>query len=152
MRKLFLLLLVCSAPVHCAQSARFKVPAQQDCLARTIYHESRGKTEPYDAKLQIGKLVLRRADTEHFPDSICGVVKQSKQFEWVGKGVGVKEYDAWIESVALASLLLRFNNYVPDKTNGALFFHLHRPPWMRGKVRHSIRIGSHEFVAIRIPK
>jgi spore germination cell wall hydrolase CwlJ-like protein len=44
------------------------------CLALNIYHEARG--EPVSGQCAVGHVVMNRVSDNHYPDSICGVVKQ----------------------------------------------------------------------------
>lgn len=53
------------------------------CLSSVIHHEARG--EPFDGKVAVASVVLNRVDDPRFPDTVCEVVKQPKQFSWVGK-------------------------------------------------------------------
>ena len=54
------------------------VVTELDCLASAIYHEARG--ESTKSQLAIGQVVLNRTNSRHFPDNICKVVFQPKQF------------------------------------------------------------------------
>ena len=53
------------------------------CLSSTIHHEAGG--EPYAGKVAVASVVLNRVDNPRFPNTVCGVVKQPRQFSWVGK-------------------------------------------------------------------
>jgi spore germination cell wall hydrolase CwlJ-like protein len=57
------------------------------CLALNIYHEVRG--EPMSDQYALGHVVMNRVSDNHYPDLICGVVKQGGavkryrcQFSW----------------------------------------------------------------------
>lgn len=49
-------------------------------LALNMYHEARG--EGRDAMQLVGEVTLNRVENKHFPDSVCGVVYQRRQFSW----------------------------------------------------------------------
>lgn len=53
------------------------------CMSSVIHHEARG--EPYAGKVAVASVVLNRKDDPRFPNTICGVVKQPRQFSWVNK-------------------------------------------------------------------
>ena len=53
-------------------------------LANLIYCEAGG--EPYDGKVAVGSVVINRVLSGAFPDTVVGVVYQSKQFSPVGSG------------------------------------------------------------------
>ena len=129
------------------ESSKYNINRQQACLAKTIYHESRGESPAHG--VQTAMLVIRRTHSPNFPSTICKVVAQPGQFQWVGRKMTVRERDAWVQSMALASLSLRYSRSINDLTNGALYFHRTRPTWMRGKVAHSVRLGKHEYVALK---
>lgn len=53
------------------------------CLAANVYHEARG--EPYAGKILVARTVLNRVYSNKYPDSVCSVVFQKKQFSWTLK-------------------------------------------------------------------
>src|SRR3546814_1142084 len=58
--------------------------AAHDCLAATIYHESRA--EPLEGQLAVAEVVINRTQSPSFRRTICGVVTQPKQFSFVRNG------------------------------------------------------------------
>ena len=52
--------------------------ADKECLARAMYFESNRTDE--DGMLAVGTVVMNRLDNAKYPDSICGVVGQKRQF------------------------------------------------------------------------
>lgn len=50
------------------------------CLVCNCFHESRG--EPGDGQVAVARVVLSRVMSSSYPNSVCGVVHQSKQFSW----------------------------------------------------------------------
>jgi len=95
------------------------------CLAAAIYFEA--GNQPVDGKYAVGQVILNRVRSRHYPDTVCGVVKQRKQFSfyWDGKRETVKrnhlEQEQWeISSTVAYSLLYAV---VPDRTGGATFYH-----------------------------
>lgn len=53
------------------------------CLSSVIHHEARG--EPFKGQVAVAQVVLNRVKSPHFPNTICKVVKQRKQFSWYPK-------------------------------------------------------------------
>ncbi|MBO6633560.1 cell wall hydrolase [Parvibaculum sp.] len=47
---------------------------ERRCLAAGIYFEARGETT--EGQLAVARVILNRVGSEHYPDSICGVVYQ----------------------------------------------------------------------------
>jgi N-acetylmuramoyl-L-alanine amidase len=133
-------------------SAETKTEIDQDlhCLALNIYHEAR--SEPESGQIAVARVTLNRVESEAFPESICGVVKQGGQrlhrcqFSWWcdGKPDDPKEQKAWKRSLEIGQRVLA--DEVPDPTDGALYYHTDyvSPKWSRHFER-TTRIGRHLF-------
>lgn len=50
------------------------------CLSSVIHHEARG--ESFEGQVAVASVVLNRVESSRFPNTVCGVVKQPKQFSW----------------------------------------------------------------------
>ena len=62
----------------------FKAEADEvNCLALNIYHEARN--QPFMGKLAVGYVTLNRVNSDEFPNTICGVVKQGLKSKWFKK-------------------------------------------------------------------
>lgn len=83
-----------------------EISAEEDCLAKNIYFEARNQS--FDGQLAVAEVVLNRVSSDKFPDSICGVVWQEKQFSWThdGKSDNPKEREAWKKAKSLANAIL----------------------------------------------
>jgi spore germination cell wall hydrolase CwlJ-like protein len=117
-----------------------------NCLAMNIYHESRG--EDVIGQVAVAHVTLNRMNHEYFPDSICDVVYEHRQFSWTQDGLSDYPHDhqSWIESIDIAMLVL--NNEVEDPTNGALFYHANwvNPSWARHhNIEMALEHGVHVF-------
>ena len=55
-----------------------------DCLAGAIYFEA--KSESLAGQLAVGRVIVARTASGHFPSSYCGVVLQHSQFSFVRGG------------------------------------------------------------------
>ena len=117
------------------------------CAAQNVYFESRG--EPDLGQLAVTQVVLNRMESPRWPDSICGVVWQDKQFSWTHDGksdtinVGNKlNRLAWMKSVFYAVMAMIEN----DVTNGATHYHSTsvKPYWTDSMMQTAI-IGNHIF-------
>ncbi|ODR95198.1 hypothetical protein AUC70_05720 [Methyloceanibacter stevinii] len=51
---------------------------ERECLVRAMYFESNRSS--YDGSMAVGTVVMNRLESERFPNTICGVVGQHKQF------------------------------------------------------------------------
>jgi len=117
-----------------------------ECLTQTIYFESRG--EPIAGQLAVGLVTINRKNSDLFPDTICGVIRQRTpvcQYSWYcdGKSDTVPANKEGKLARALAVGLLTSN--VEDITKGALFFHADyiNPGWTN--LEKTIEIGAHVF-------
>lgn len=54
------------------------------CLALTIYYEARD--QPLAGQLAVAEVVLNRVESKRYPDDICSVVWQEKQFSFTHDG------------------------------------------------------------------
>lgn len=123
------------------------------CLARTIYWEARG--ERVADMEAVANVVMNRLSHEEFPDTVCGVVKQGSeqgncQFSWWCDG---RSDDAQAEKAyAVAKEVARraLNGQLPDRTDGALFFHNRRvsPSWGE-KFMQTAEIGEFMFYKLQ---
>jgi spore germination cell wall hydrolase CwlJ-like protein len=126
-----------------------------ECLALNIYHESRG--EPYQGQLGVAYVTMNRVVNPNYPDTVCEVVFQYKQFSWTHDTRSDRPDDriAWDKSVAVADYVYKNYYYFmeiargsPDVTRGALYFYAPdqaNPDWAREMVA-TATIGRHIFL------
>ena len=55
-------------------------PEQHECLALNVYHEARG--EVIEGQIAVAHVTLNRVNHSYFPETICDVVYQNRQFSW----------------------------------------------------------------------
>lgn len=82
------------------------------CLAMNIYHEARGETEK--GKLAVAAVTMNRVKAKYYPDTVCEVVWQRKQFSWTGlklKYHAVKDTQAWVNAIEIAQLFIDGGNW-----------------------------------------
>lgn len=119
-------------------------PQQHECLAMNIYHEARG--EVIEGQIAVGHVTLNRAAHSAFPESICDVVYQNKQFSWTFtiKDHTPKEEKSWTQAKTLARDIMIGNTV--DPTNGATFYHANYVnPYWANQMDVSKVIGLHVF-------
>ena len=133
-----------------------RAAAQTRCLSLAIYHEARG--EPAEGQNAVGRVILNRAASRYYPDSICGVVYQNStwlnrcQFSFAcdGKPDQAGNMRAWAAAIAMAERLL-----CRDACGGVAISadlirstHYHadyvRPSWSK-KLQRTGQIGGHVF-------
>jgi len=139
----------------------FTSPAQAthledvQCLAENIYFEAR--SESTAGRVAVALVTLNRVEHTNFPDTVCGVVKQTKyypsgridlhscQFSWYCDGKSDEPTEnCWEEILTLASVMLGWES--SDVTDGALWYHSKKvnPTWADHYVK-TISIDNHIF-------
>ena len=73
---------------------------QENCLAQTIYHESRGSS--INEQRDIAKLVINRTKHNAFPKTICSVITQKNQFKWVKHKLKINDKKSWEQAKTIA--------------------------------------------------
>ena len=114
------------------------------CGAQNIYHESRGESSW--GQIAVANVVRNRVASEHYPNTICEVVWQSKQFSWTDDEISdePKNRKAFVKAVWL-HLIANMKN---DITDGATNFYAHKkvtPSWASEKEVVAL-IGNHTFL------
>ena len=108
------------------------------CLAQNIYFEA--GNQPFAGKLAVANVTLNRVADLQFPETVCEVVYQTKeykmswtgemipkrgmcQFSWYcdGKSDEPKDSKTWLNSLWIADLVL--SSHYPDITEGSLWYH-----------------------------
>jgi N-acetylmuramoyl-L-alanine amidase len=115
-----------------------------NCLALNIYHESRGETTM--GQIAVAHVTLNRVADKRWPDNICDVVYQPKQFSWTHmiNNKTPKSDHNWEVSQSIASDVM--DGVDEDNTYGAVYYHAKRanPIWNR-KLTITTKIGAHIF-------
>lgn len=103
-----------------------------ECMALNIYHEARD--QPLLGQQLVGQVTFNRMMHKGFPSTICGVVRQHKQFSWThdGKSDHPTNIKAYKEAYLIAISFLVLNQHV-DITNYHLILNYHatyvKPNW-----------------------
>jgi N-acetylmuramoyl-L-alanine amidase len=120
---------------------------QVEVLALNMYHEARG--EGSDPMKLVGEVTLNRVDHPRYPNTVCEVVYQRKQFSWTHtqKDHTPYETEVWEEALEIAEGLLndeidRFNNGATHFLNPTIVRKL--PSWV-DKFEQVGKLGNHVF-------
>lgn len=113
---------------------------ERECLERAIYFESNRSSE--EGLLAVATVVMNRAESDQFPDTICGVVGQKNQF---APGVltrhmpreKVPDIQAATEKVLLG--------YRHDELDNAMFFHMAGLTFPYDNMHYKIVAGGNAF-------
>mgnify|MGYP003576829674 CR=1 FL=1 len=147
------------APVPAAMSDRVRrarrgyhlAAADQKCLATAIYFEARG--EPTRGQAAVAKVILTRAATPGFPDTVCGVVYQNAkrrnacQFSFAcdGKTDRIVERKAWATAQRVAREVTRGWWTLADVGDATHYHATYVKPRWASKMRRLASIGRHIF-------
>ena len=118
---------------------------EANCLATAVYFESKG--EPLEGQLAVAQVVLNRAVSGRYPTTLCGVVKQHKQFSFVRAGMFPRldaNCPAWRKARAIARIAQQ--HLVAALPRDVLWYHANyvSPRWREALIRVE-QIGAHIF-------
>jgi spore germination cell wall hydrolase CwlJ-like protein len=116
---------------------------QTYCMAEAVYHEARG--EPAIGQVAVAHVIMNRAESDAYPDTVCDVIRQPYQFSYdpdSGIYYGSDEWESALEAAVFAKL-----GIVSDPTSGALHYYAHnkvRPSWA-DSFKVALIINNHTF-------
>ncbi len=121
-------------------------PGQElGCLALNIYHEGRG--EARQGQVAIAAVTMNRVNSKYYPDTVCEVVWQRKQFSWThvaSKFHSVTDQEAWRQSLALAQAFLD-GGKVTEVGNATHYHASSVQPYWASEDKLVARVGNHYF-------
>jgi spore germination cell wall hydrolase CwlJ-like protein len=147
-----------------ADNQRVKTPAErlglvdeksraksEKCLTEVIYFEARG--EAVRGQIAVAQVVLNRAFSGKYPDTVCGVVYQNKhrhlacQFTFAcdNNADVVKEPDMWDRAKKIAKAMLDGQLWLPEVAKST-HYHAYwvRPSWV-SEMKRMYKTGVHTF-------
>jgi len=128
------------------------------CLALNLYFEAR--SESLAGQLAVGFSTMNRVADEHYPDTVCEVVKQAKYNEWSKDPIRHQCQYSWFcdgmsdaptdSKAMLEATILATNIYygrVTDISNGATHYHATwiEPPSWTYEMTRVVTIDQHTF-------
>ena len=114
-----------------------------ECLALAIYFEAR--SEPVAGQIAVAEVVYNRVIDHRFPDTVCDVVWQRKQFSWThdGKSDKPKDKQTYKEIYVLAKAI---QNGILFEGHGATHYHAdYVAPYWRKDLTLIKKVGKHMF-------
>jgi N-acetylmuramoyl-L-alanine amidase len=117
------------------------------CMVQNVYHESRG--ESLIGQAAVAHITLNRVRSPAFPDTVCGVVWQPRQFSWTEDGRSDRMTDLGAIAKAVDIALAASRGRIKDPTGGALHYFAHhkvKPYW--SKAGYRLIVGEHTFVRL----
>ena len=123
----------------------------EKCLAEAVYFEARG--EAVRGQIAVAQVVLNRAFSGKYPETVCGVVYQNKhrhlacQFTFAcdnNKDV-IREPDMWERAQRIAKAMLDGQLWLPE-VDKSTHYHAYwvRPSWVN-EMKKTYKFGVHTF-------
>ena len=124
--------------------------ADVQCLQANIYFEAGNQS--VQGKEAIALVTLNRTKTKHYPNEVCDVVYQRKQFSWANHGKRVPKLKNKLEAkqwaIAKNVAIRALRGEIKDVTMGATHYHATyvNPSWANAKrMKFMVAIGTHIF-------
>lgn len=128
---------------------------QLKCLQENIFFESRNQS--IVGQLMVGVVTLSRTGEVRYPDTVCGVVFQKKQFSWTNKGKkepnlnNIIERAAWERAEIIANIMINLG--LEKYGLGVTHYHTTKvkPKWSKSdKLKPILVIDDHVFYSENI--
>lgn len=114
------------------------------CLSLNVYWEARNQSVA--GQIAVAQVAINRARDTRYPDDICDVVFDHKQFSWYwdGKPDSPLEPLAWEAAILVASAALSGTGHV--ELQGVTHYHaVYTQPYWRDFMTQVVVIGDHVF-------
>lgn len=120
--------------------------AAQRCLSLNVYWEARN--QPFAGQLAVAQVTMNRVRDRRYPDDVCEVVYDHKQFSWYwdGKTDRPRDRGAWEAAIAVASAAMSGSGN--SELDGVTHYHaVYTQPYWKDHMEHVVTIGDHVFYA-----
>jgi hypothetical protein len=116
------------------------------CMGLNIYWEARNQTVA--GQLAVAQVTMNRVNDPRYPDDVCEVVYDHKQFSWYwdGKSDTPKEKKAWEKAMIVASAAVDGSGHA--ELQGVTHYHaVYIQPYWKDYMTKVTLIGDHVFYA-----
>ena len=121
------------------------------CLALNMFYEARN--ENVMGRLMVAEVTLNRVAADNFPDTVCEVVWQNKQFSWTHDGLSdepkklnnVFDRKAWDEIQLLAMDVMTYPEYALLGSNATHYHTIDVKPYWVEDMQIEGKVGKHLF-------
>jgi hypothetical protein len=121
-----------------------KLDGPMVCLALNIYWEARNQN--IAGQLAVAQVTMNRFYDPRYPDDVCEVVYDHKQFSWYwdGQSDTPKEKRAWDKAVLIASAAINGSGHA--ELQGVTHYHaVYSKPYWKDYMTKVAMIGDHVF-------
>jgi len=123
----------------------------EKCLAEAVYFEARG--EQVLGQVAVAQVVLNRAFSGKYPDSVCGVVYQNAhrhlrcQFTFACDGIRdvIREPDMWERAKKIAAEMLDGKLWLPEVGKATHYHATYVHPGWVSEMKKLHKVGVHIF-------
>lgn len=114
------------------------------CLTMNVYWEARN--QDIAGQLAVAQVTMNRVKSEYYPNSVCEVVHQHKQFSWYwdGKSDIPKEEKAWETAMMVASAAMDGSGHA-ELENVTHYHAVYVKPYWKDSMARVAQIGDHVF-------
>jgi spore germination cell wall hydrolase CwlJ-like protein len=123
----------------------------EKCLAEAVYFEARG--EPVMGQIAVAQVILNRAFSGKYPNTVCGVVYQNAhrhlacQFTFACDGIRdvVREPDMWVRAKKISTEMLDGKLWLPEVGKATHYHATYVHPGWVSEMKKMHRLGVHIF-------
>jgi spore germination cell wall hydrolase CwlJ-like protein len=117
--------------------------AEMRCMADNLHWEA--KVDGVVGMAAVASVVMNRVASPHYPNTVCKVVYQRKQFSWtLYKALRRQKLKHDWQTLMVATLALK--GQLIDKTGGATHYHaMYVKPYWAETLPFTVQIGTHLF-------
>lgn len=158
MKKLLLILLLCSGSVSAQVLSKSPIPfnlSESECMALNMYYEARAERTAKNIGA-VGHVTMRRVKSKHWPNTICEVVYQQRYSKRAGKWIAMyswtkdgesdipRQFASYDKCLKIAIMVL--NGMIADNTYRATHYHnTSVNPYWAGSLIKTVQLGNHIF-------
>jgi Cell Wall Hydrolase len=123
----------------------------EKCLAEAVYFEARG--EQVMGQIAVAQVVLNRAFSGKYPNTVCGVVYQNAhrhlacQFTFACDGIRdvIREPDMWVRAKKIAAEMLDGKLWLPEVGKATHYHATYVHPGWVSEMKKMHKLGVHIF-------
>lgn len=118
------------------------------CLAMNVYFEARDQN--IAGQVAVAQVTMNRVAHPDYPDDVCSVVQQHKQFSWFwdGKSDVPQESDAWETAQIVAQAVMAGSGHVELMDPNITHYHaVYVSPYWSESMQLVAQIDDHIFYA-----
>lgn len=135
-----------SEPQHVYFADQVFTDEDRICMAKNIYFEARN--ESLKGQMAVALVTLQRVKDPRYPNTVCDVVYDNKQFSWFSDGLSdrPRNISKWKDIALLASAMLDTDTAVHDFTYGSTHYHAdYVSPYWTDYMILKAKIDTHIF-------